>query len=348
MTLTAAGLSALVVLSDALFNGPLSQSGVARQLASFGVLFMALLVLGGLLAAYRRSYGASIKPLLARGHDALHRFARRMMGETAIKVQHEPLATGERVALAAGIFLTALDVGLTALLLRDVFPEPPYRFDFLSVFGEPVVEWSFYVVVAAFKAVLELWFGMIDGLRERRHGKTSSWTAIRWFVLGGASAFDAVLAASRGMLLAEQGLDGAAVTVSNIVFIGFGIAVPWVAARTGSLLVSAADPVLARINPVRILGLLARMAIVAVVWSLATLLASPLLLAVAVLGLLTVVWFAVEEIVGLVLGQDVGAPPDALVLVERRAEVVDDEQPAMPMGPPTGPPTGLKRAEVTA
>ena len=46
--------------------------------------------------------------------------------------------------------------------------------------------------------------------------------------------FDAALAAARGLLLAEQGMGGSAVTVSNIVFVGFGVAVVHRAELSGS------------------------------------------------------------------------------------------------------------------
>jgi hypothetical protein len=110
-------------------------------------------------------------------------------------------------------------------------------------------------------------------------------------------------------LLAEQGLDGAAVTVSNIVFIGFGIAVPWVAAMTGALLVPAADPILARLSPLALIGAGLRLAAVAAVWLVALALGLPFLASLAVLGLASAAWFAIEDGLGVILGHD-EAPPD--------------------------------------
>lgn len=258
-----------------------------------------------------------------------------------------PLRPGERVALAAGILLTALDVVLTTLLLKDVFPEPPYQFDLLGLLPPEAVEWSFYVAVAAFKTTLELWFGMVDRLRAQSEENSAGWTALRFFVLGGASAFDAILAASRGMLLAEQGLDGAAVQVSNIVFIGFGIAVPWVAALTGSLLVSAADPLLAKLSPLRLLAGALRWAGLFVMWGLTVLIGVPALVLGGVVGLAGWIWRALEDAIGLALGHDVNGPPDALVLIERSDDIdrpADDRLDLAKFAVETGPAPAIETA----
>lgn len=314
---TAAVLSMLWLLGDALLGGPLRGAGLVHQIGALLLAFGGMVLFAGVLSAYRKAWHRSLR----RGvNDLITRLwaaTLRLIKSPGDGRRMTPLRPGERVALVAGLVLTALDVVLTTLLLRDVFPEPPYRFDLLGLLPEVAVEWSFYVAVAAFKTVLELWFGMVDRLRSDRGEAGGGWTALRFFVLGGASAFDAILAASRGLLLAEQGLDGAAVQVSNIVFIGFGIAVPWVAALTGSLLVSAADPLLAKLSPLRLLSGALRWATLAVLWCVAIGLGVPALAVLALAGLAAWTWRALEDAIGLALGQDVGPPPDTLVLVER-------------------------------
>lgn len=316
----------LLLLGDALVGGPLRGAGLAHQGGALLMLFGGMILVSGLLAAFRKAWHHRLRrgtnDLLTRLWDVTRRLV-RAPGDLR---KMPPLRPGERVALVAGLVLTALDVVLTTLLLKDVFPEPPYRFDLLGILPPKAVEWSFYVAVAAFKTVLELWFGMVDRLRTERGEAAGGWTALRFFVLGGASAFDAILAASRGMLLAEQGLDGAAVQVSNIVFIGFGIAVPWVAALTGSLLVSAADPLLAKLSPLRLIWGAIRWAAVVMLWIVAVALGVPALAAFAAVGLTAWVWRALEDAIGLALGHDVGAPPDALVLIERSSTSSESDQ----------------------
>jgi hypothetical protein len=314
---TALGLSSSLVIADALVGGPLSRGGLPRQLGGLALLIGSLVALSGVLTSFRRAWHHHLRRNTDRAISRLTAWTRKISRGRRPGVSSPPLRLGERVALLSGLVLTALDIVLTALLLRDVFPEPPYRFDLFGLLSPSAVEWSFYIAVASFKAILEVWFGVVDRIKVDAEGQRSTgWAATRWFVLGGASAFDAMLAASRGLLLAEQGLDGAAVTVSNILFIGFGIAVPWVAAMTGALLVSAADPLLARLGPLRLLSSLLRLAAIVIVWAVALSFGLPFLASLAVLGLLTVTWFAIEDGVGVVMGHDDAPPPDTLVLVE--------------------------------
>lgn len=308
---TAVGLGSLCVLTDAMIHGPLVRQGAAHSAGALVLLVGSLLMLSGILTAFRRAWHRYLR----RDTDALitrlTAWTRRFVRGRRPAVSTAPMRLGERIALLAGLLLTALDVVLTSLLLKDVFPEPPYRFELLAGISPAAVDWSFYVIVAGFKAVLEVWFGVIDRVKLEAEGQRgATWSATRWFVLGGASAFDAVLAASRGLLLAEQGLDGAAVTVSNIVFIGFGIAVPWVAAMTGALLVPAAEPILARLAPLALLANGLRLAAVAAVWIVALAIGLPFLLTLAGLGLACAAWFAIEDGLGVILGHD-EAPPDA-------------------------------------
>lgn len=316
MVATAVGLSSLLVIADALIGGPLSRGGLPRQLGGLTLLIGGLLVLSGLLTAFRRAWHRGLRRETDQAVGRLTDWTRKVWRGGSSRIASPPLRLGERVALLAGVVLTCLDVVLTSLLLKDVFPEPPYRFDLFGLLSPAMLDWSFYVAVAGFKAILELWFGVVDRIKvDAEGGRSTGWAATRWFVLGGASAFDAVLAASRGLLLAEQGLDGAAVTVSNIVFIGFGVAVPWVAAMTGGLLVSAADPILARLAPLTLIKNAFRFALLLLVWTLAIGFGLPFLVGLAGLGLMTAAWFAIEDGVGLVMGHDSGPPSDALVLV---------------------------------
>lgn len=308
---TAVALAALCVLTDAMIGGPLARRGLAHAFGGLIVLVGGLLVLSGILTAFRRAWHRNLRRDTDRAITRLTGWTRRFLRGRRPGVTTAPMRLGERIALLAGLLLTALDVLLTSLLLKDVFPEPPYRFEILEAISPAAADWSFYLIVAGFKAVLEVWFGVVDRIKLEAEGRRSvGWSATRWFVLGGASAFDAVLAASRGLLLAEQGLDGAAVTVSNIVFIGFGIAVPWVAAMTGALLVPAAEPILARLAPLALLGSALRLLAVVAVWIVALALGLPFLASLAVLGLTSAAWFAIEDGLGVVMGHDEAAPPD--------------------------------------
>jgi hypothetical protein len=313
---TALGLSSLLVIGDALFGGPMSRGGLAHLLGALVLLAGGLVVFSAISTAFRRAWHRHLRRDTDRALSGLVEWSRRMLRGRRPGTLAPPLRLGERIALLAGLCLTVLDVVLTTLLLKDVFPRPPYRFEPLDALWPAGAQWSFYLTAASFKAGLELWFGVIDRMKLDGEGRRGSgWAATRWFLLGGASAFDAVLAASRGLLLAEQGLDGAAVTVSNIVFVGFGVAVPWVAAMTGSVLVPALEPLLARLGPRSLADAIVRVAALVVVWSLVLALGIPALVCIGALGLSSAIWFAVEDGVGLVMGQD-APPPDALVLFE--------------------------------
>jgi len=249
---------------------------------------------------------------------------------------NQPLKTGERLALVAGCCLAALDVVLTTLLLRDVFPEPPYRFELLSLISPEAVEWSFYLAVAVFKVLLELWLGIVDRL-----GGDGARSPARYFVLGLASAFDAALALARGLLLAEQGITGAAVTTSNIVFVGFGLAIPWVVAHTGGLLVRAADPFLTRFGLLRTLTALPRMLLTGAIWAVAIAVGLPLILAVAAIGLLSTIWSSLHEMVALLLGHD---DPEAPPIVF----ATDDGRASPPASPSPSPITDAEYSALPA
>jgi len=194
-------------------------------------------------------------------------------------------------------------------------------------------EWSFYVVVALFKTLLELWFGVFDKIRSAVAGPS----AMRWFVLGGASAFDAALAAARGLLLAEQGMGGSAVTVSNIVFVGFGIAVPWVAAHTGGLLVAAMDGFLAKLGLLRWLAALPRMLLLLGLWLVVVAVSLPIGGLILAIGLLALVWGALDDVVGTILGHDEDDSPALPVSVMQISREVDE---------PRDPPLALPRSMV--
>lgn len=322
----AVGLAGLAVLADAVLLGPPDGAAggyAVRSAGRFALLAFGFLVLGALLRRVQLAWHRRLRGALVRAGEALYGVTRRLWPrEPAADPSTPPMRLGERIALVAGLFLTALDVVLTTLLLRDVFPEPPYRFDLFGLLSPEAAQWSFYLAVAVFKAVLEVWFGVYDTIR----GKGG---ALRWFVLGGASAFDAALAASRGLVLAEQGLVGAAVTVSNIIFIGFGLAVPWVAAHTGGLLVGAMDGWLARLGVLRLVSALPRLLLLGALWLAAFAVGAPILALVLSLGLVIAVWSALDDVVATVLGHDDGAAALALP-----SEVLREaDEPAPPHAP---------------
>ena len=157
---------------------------------------------------------------------------------------------------------------------------------------------------------------------------------MRWFVLGGASAFDAALAAARGLLLAEQGMGGSAVTVSNIVFVGFGVAVPWVAAHTGGLLVAAMDGFLARLGLLRWLAALPRMLLLLGLWLAIVAICLPIGAAIVGLGLLALVWGSLDDVVATILGHDeddaTPALPVSLIQISRGDDAPRDPPLALP------------------
>lgn len=317
----AVGLGALAVLGHAVLVGPPSDAPGAyavRGAGLFALLSFAVLLLGALLRRLQLGWHQQIRSALVRAGEGFWRLTQRLWPRApADDPASPPMRLGERIALVAGLCLTALDVVLTTLLLRDVFPEPPYRFDLFGLLSPEAAEWSFYAAVAIFKAVLEVWFGVFDTIRGG--------SGLRWFVLGGASAFDAALAASRGLVLAEQGIVGASVTVSNIIFIGFGLAVPWVAAHTGGLLVSAMDGWLARLGVLRIVSALPRLLVLGALWLLAIAVSAPILALVLGLALLVAVWSSLDDVIATILGHDDGTQALALPGEVLRAA---DEPPA--------------------
>ena len=320
----ASGLAALGVLARAMRGD--EAAGLPTHAGSFVLGVFALLLPGSLLQRLRRLWHTHLRAGLVRAGEAVWSWTGRMWprSDPAAK-DGATLGAGERIALVAGLLLCALDVALTTLLLRDVFPEPPYRFELWGWLSPAAAEWSFYVVVALFKTLLELWFGVFDKTRSAPAGPS----AMRWSVPGGASAFDAALAAARGMLLAEQGMGGSAVTVSNIVFVGFGVAVPWVAAHTGGLLVNGMDGFLARLGLLRWLAALPRVVLLVTLWLAVIALALPVLGLVLAVGLLALVWFALDDVVSTILGHD---DDDAgVALPVELVQIARDEPPRPPL-----------------
>lgn len=326
----ATGLAALGVLARAMLSGaPITP---AEHVGGLVLGSFALLLLGSLLQRLRTLWHTQLRGAVVKVGAALWAWTGKVWprGESD-ETGRPPLGTGDRIALVAGLLLCALDVALTTLLLRDVFPEPPYRFSLMGWLSPEAAEWSFYVVVALFKTLLELWFGVFDKIRSAVAGPS----AMRWFVLGGASAFDAALAAARGMLLAEQGMGGSAVTVSNIVFVGFGIAVPWVAAHTGGLLVAGMDGFLARLGLLRWLAALPRLLLLATLWLAIVALSLPLGATIVAIGLLALVWFSLDDVVATILGHDEKDDEGAALPVELLNIAREDG--------PRDPPIGMTR-----
>ncbi len=312
--LLAVSLASLSAIASALWSPTPTTTprlvGAALVLAAGVLLFDALLgrIRGRWEGGWKRALialGERVQALLARLWPDAPR---------SHPAEGDALRTGERLALLAGCCLAALDVVLTTLLLRDVFPEPPYRFEILSLISPEAVEWSFYLAVAVFKVLLELWLGIVDRL-----GGNGARSPLRYFVLGLASAFDAALALARGLLLAEQGITGAAVTTSNIVFIGFGLAIPWVVAHTGGLLVRAADPFLTRFGLLRTLTALPRMLLTGAIWAAALAVGLPIVVMVAAIGLVSTIWSSLHEMVALLLGHDDPEAPPVLFTADEAA-----------------------------
>ena len=327
----ASGLAALAVLGRSLLGG---SPGFAELAAIFVLAAFVLLLFGSLLQRVRGMWHLHLRETLARVGAGLWGWTGRVWPRREVDAEARPaMGTGDRIALIAGLALCVLDVALTTLLLRDVFPEPPYRFELMGWLSPEAAEWSFYVVVALFKTLLELWFGVFDKIRSAVAGPS----AMRWFVLGGASAFDAALAAARGLLLAEQGMGGSAVTVSNIVFVGFGIAVPWVAAHTGGLLVAAMDGFLAKLGVLRWLAALPRMLLLLALWLVVVAVALPIGGLILAIGLLALVWGALDDVVGTILGHDEDDSPALPVSVMQISREVDE---------PRDPPLALPRSMV--
>lgn len=323
------GLAALAVLGRSVIFG--ASPGVAELAATFVLAAFAMLLFGSLLQRLRGLWHLHLRELLARVGAALWSWTGKVWPRREVEGEGRPaMGTGDRIALIAGLALCVLDVALTTLLLRDVFPEPPYRFEMMGWLSPAAAEWSFYVVVALFKTLLELWFGVFDKIRSAVAGPS----AMRWFVLGGASAFDAALAAARGLLLAEQGMGGSAVTVSNIVFVGFGVAVPWVAAHTGGLLVGAMDGFLARLGLLRWLAALPRMLLLLGLWLAVVAVSLPVGALIVGIGLLALVWGSLDDVVATILGhdEDEGAPalPVSVIQISREADEPRDPPLALP------------------
>jgi hypothetical protein len=330
----ATGLAALAVLGQSMLQEP--PPGAPRQVGTFVLAAFGLLLLGSLLTRLRQLWHTHLRSMLGRAGAALWAWTGRVWPRSGGEAKDGPgLGTGERIALVAGLVLSALDVALTTLLLRDVFPEPPYRFELFGLLSPAASEWSFYVVVALFKTLLEVWFGVFDRIRSAAAGPS----ALRWFVLGGASAFDAALAAARGMLLAEQGMGGSAVMVSNIVFVGFGIAVPWVAAHTGGLLVAGMDGFLARLGLLRWLAALPRMLVLLALWLAVIAVSLPALALMLGLGIVALVWFSLDDVVATILGHDDAGPGASALPIEviQISRETDD---------PPSPPLALPRVQI--
>jgi hypothetical protein len=321
------GFAGLWTIADALW-GSSGEVALLRQLGVFAIRLGVLLVLAGLCFAFRTAWHARMKAALVTVVGGLTRWSRRLLpGWGRAEDGHRRMRLGERIALVGGLFVCVLDIGLTALLLRDVFPEVPYRMTLLDALGPAVQEWAFYVTVAALKTGLALWFGIWERGREGEGGGV-----LRWFVLGGASAFDAVLALARGLVLADHGITGAPVMVSNIVFVGFGIAVPWVVAHTGRLLAAALDPLLERLSLVRLLAAIPVLLFLGIVWLGALAFVVPVAIALAVLGIAAALWYAMEDTVALAIGQEPQGPPldHALVVTDDpRGSDPGDERPAL-------------------
>lgn len=317
----ATGLAALGVLARAMFTA--TPPSLAEHAGLFVLGVFAMLLLGSLLQRIRLLWHTRLRAALVRTGAALWTWTGRVWPSSDPEPDARPaMGAGDRIALIAGGLLCALDVALTTLLLRDVFPEPPYRFELGGWLSPTAAEWSFYVVVALFKTLLELWFGVFDKIRSAAAGAS----AMRWFVLGGASAFDAALAAARGMLLAEQGMGGSAVTVSNIVFVGFGVAVPWVAAHTGGLLVAATDGFLARLGLLRWLLALPRLLALTALWLAVVAASLPLGLTILGLGLISLLWSALDDVVATILGHDnQNSDDDAVALPVELTRIVHSE-----------------------
>ena len=328
----ATGLAAISVLARAMLTG--ESPALATHAGGFVLGVFALLLLGSLLQRVRLLWHTTLRGALVRIGAAVWAWTGRVWPRSEAEAgTRPPMGTGDRIALIAGLVLCALDVALTTLLLRDVFPEPPYRFELGGWLSPGAAEWSFYVVVALFKTLLELWFGVFDKIRSAVAGPS----AMRWFVLGGASAFDAALAAARGMLLAEQGMGGSAVTVSNIVFVGFGVAVPWVAAHTGGLLVSAMDGFLARLGLLRWLLALPRLLLLLASWVAIVAVSLPIGVTILGLGLVCLIWCSLDDVVATILGHHEGDEDDATALPIELTQIAREQT------PPRDPPLALPR-----
>jgi len=283
------GISTTLAVLRVLWAPPESLADLA---GAYVVVVAAVLGIGAAVSAFRTAWRRDLKHQAIRAGTGLVAFTRTTLRSERASAPPARLRRGQRLALVCGISLCLLDVVLTALLLRDIFPEPPYRFENLGL-GPGQESWAFYAVIAAFKTLLELWFGML----------TPQVTRARLMVLGAASAFDALLAGTRAMILAEQGIEGGVAMASNLVFIAFGLAIPWVAAHTGTLLSAATDGILEAMGLSRWLRALPRVLLVVVVWSVAIAIGLPTLVTMALLGVTGCLWFALEDFAAMLLGQ---------------------------------------------
>jgi len=327
---SALALALLWSLGDMLLLVPeAARRPLVRELALFVLRLGAILVAASLLTWCRRFWRTTLHRTLVAGFTGLTAWTRSILPN---RQEHDPaqrqdFSAGRGIALFLGIGVALLDVLLTTLLLKDVFPEPPYRLPGLH-------DWTFYVAVASLKTTLALWFGIAESMAS----DPPPWR--RWFVLGGASAFDGVLALARGLALAEQGLSGAPIMVSNLVFAGFGIAVPWVIAHTGQLLAGAFDPLLARWSLMRRIAAIPALSWVGLVWALVLAITVPAGVVGLAIGLLAATWGAIEDFAGMLLGHD-GNDPDPmsdwrLVEAQRIASGPEEQRDA-------DPPAGVAR-----
>ncbi|MCA9663643.1 MAG: hypothetical protein KC486_35260, partial [Myxococcales bacterium] len=113
---------------------------------------------------------------------------------------------------------------------------------------------------------------------------------------------------------------------SNIVFVGFGLAIPWVVAHTGGLLVRAADPFLTRFGLLRLLTALPRLLLAGAIWALALAVGLPLLLLVAAVGIVATIWSSLHEVVALLLGHDDPEAPALAYVIDDRGSNGDDPE----------------------
>lgn len=259
---------------------PWSLRGAATLLGrTLGILLGASFLLG-----LRGAWFGWLRARFVAVIDAL--WAWRGQGSDREAAQQPSAELVHYAALGAGLMVAALDIMLTALLLRDVFPEPPYAMPELFFAAPRASEWFFYVAVASLKTGLALWFGL-------REGSGPQGAVQMRFALGAASAFDALLAVARGVALAEQGLGGAPIMVSNLVFAGFGIAVPWVVAYTGRMLGIIIDRGVAQGGSWLRLW---------VIWGLAVFIGLPVGIAILGVATLLALWQAVDDVVAVVFG----------------------------------------------
>lgn len=284
------GLALLWGLAERVLSPP-GPPGVSpmHMVAVFVLRWGAILLGASLLLGLQQAWFAWLRASFVTGGQAIVQWSRNRWPPSPHG--EEPHAwgreLGRHVVLVAGLGVAVLDLLLTTLLLRDVFPEPPYRFPLLSAWHPDAGDWAFYGAVAGLKTGLALWFGLREG------ASTGTSVRQRWFILGCASAFDGILAVARGVALAEQGIAGAPIMVSNLVFAGFGLAVPWVVAHTGRVLATVVDPWIARAPAAILLTL---------VWALVLIVAAPVGVLIVAFALLIALWQAVDDLVGLVLG----------------------------------------------